>query len=181
MIIRIADICISFIGIILLSPLILLLIIFGWIDTSSPFFFQNRVGLNKSTFLLIKFRTMRQNTLSIDTHLVDQNAITSYGKLLRLTKLDEIPQLWNVFKGDMSIVGPRPSLLSQKELIYERQKLDIFLVKPGITGLAQIKGIDMSEPVILAKTDLKMISKMNLFYYFYYILFTILLIFSKRN
>ena len=99
-----------------------------------------------------------------------------FGKFLRRTKLDELPQLFNVLYGNMSLVGPRPCLLNQKKLISERKKRGVFKVKPGITGLAQISGISMETPTLLSKIDLKMIKKMNLFYYFYYIFKTILTI-----
>jgi len=106
--------------------------------------------------------------------------ITPFGYFLRFTKLDEVPQLLNVLIGDMSLVGPRPCLSSQRKLINERKKRGVFKVKPGITGLAQISGINMKTPTLLAKTDLKMIKKINIFYYFYYILKTLLLILKKR-
>jgi lipopolysaccharide/colanic/teichoic acid biosynthesis glycosyltransferase len=121
------------------------------------------------------------NTKLAATHLVHNSMITPFGYFLRSTKLDEIPQLLNVLLGDMSLVGPRPCLLNQRKLISERQKRGIYKVKPGITGLAQVSGINMSRPLLLAKTDLKMIKQMNLFYYFYYIFKTVLLIFRKKS
>ena len=128
--------------------------------------------------MLVKFRTMKINTISRGTHLVDPSNITSFGYFLRKYKLDELPQLWNVFNGSMSLVGPRPCLFNQKKLISERKKRGVCKVKPGITGLSQISRINMKTPTILAKTDLKMIKKINLYYYFYYILKTLL--FSKN-
>ena len=123
---------------------------------------------------------MNIGTLSSATHLVDSSNITTLGYFLRKFKLDEIPQLYNVLIGNMSLVGPRPCLLNHRKLIMERKKRGVFLVRPGITGLAQVNGIDMSTPTFLAKTDLRMIRQMNLFYYFYYILITFLTIFKKR-
>ena len=117
---------------------------------------------------------MKMNTLSSGTHLVDPSNITHFGYFLRKYKLDEFLQLWNVFIGNMSLVGPRPCLLNQKRLINERKKRGVFNVKPGITGLAQVSNITMKTPTLLSKTDLKMIKQMNLYYYFYYILKTFL-------
>jgi O-antigen biosynthesis protein WbqP len=174
--IRIFDFVFSLLGLIFLSPLLILIWFLGMFDNGSPLFKQKRVGHNLQFFILIKFRTMPIKTRSAGTHLVKDVKLTSFGYFLRATKLDEIPQLFNVFFGDMSLVGPRPCLLNQKKLISERKKRGIFKVKPGITGLAQILGVNMKTPTLLAKTDLKMIKKMNLFYYFYYILKTFLLI-----
>jgi len=107
------------------------------------------------------------------THLADANAVTAFGRFLRRTKLDELPQLWNVLKGEMSLVGPRPCLFSQEELIAERSRLGVFDARPGITGLAQVNEIDMSMPKLLAETDAKMIAAMSLAAYFRYILMTV--------
>ena len=177
--IRIFDIFISFIGIIFLTPLLILLWFIGIFDTGSPFFIQKRVGRNLKSFSLVKFRTMPIKTRSAGTHLTKNIKLTTYGYFLRRIKLDEIPQLFNVFFGDMTLVGPRPCLFNQKQLINERKKKGIFKVKPGVTGLSKISGITMKTPKLLVKTDLKMIKKLNLFYYFYYILKTILLILNK--
>lgn len=171
---RLFDFIFSFCGLIILSPILILLFIFGILDTGSPFFQQQRVGKNKSPFNLIKFRTMNVDTESVATHLADAASITQYGNFLRKTKLDELPQLWNVLKGDMSLVGPRPNLLNQKELISERDIRDVYRVRPGITGLAQIKSIDMSTPKLLAELDAKMVSNLTIFDYFYYITATVL-------
>jgi lipopolysaccharide/colanic/teichoic acid biosynthesis glycosyltransferase len=135
---------------------------------------QKRVGRNIKSFILIKFRTMPIKTRSAGTHLIKNVKLTSFGNFLRKTKLDEIPQLFNVLLGDMSLVGPRPCLLNQRKLIKERKKRGVFKVKPGITGLAQISGVTMKNPTLLSKMDLKMIKEMSLFYYIYYILKTVL-------
>ena len=171
--IRFSDIFLSIIGILLFSPVILIAFILILFDTGSPFFLQKRVGLNKKIFTLIKFRTMKLNTISVGTHLIDRTKITPLGKILRKTKIDELPQLWNVINGDMSLVGPRPCLLNQKKLIKERKKRGVFKVKPGITGLSQISGINMKTPTLVAKTDQKMIKEISLIKYFYYIFKTI--------
>ena len=172
--IRIFDIFFSIIGLIFLSPFLILIWFLGLLENGSPIFIQKRVGQNFKVFELYKFRTMPKNTKSVGTHLIKNIKFTSFGFFLRRTKIDEVPQLINVLLGDMSLVGPRPCLLNQKKLISERKKRAIFNVKPGITGLSQISGINMKTPTLLARTDLKMISKMNLFYYFYYIFRTIL-------
>ena len=179
--IRLLDIIFSFLSLILFFPLFILIFLVGFLDTGFPLFIQKRVGLNLKNFTLIKFRTMKIVTLSVGTHLVDPSNITRFGYFLRKSKLDEIPQLLNVLIGHMSLVGPRPCLPNQKKLIIERKKKGIYKVKPGITGLAQVSGINMSRPALLAKTDLKMIKQMNLFYYFYYIFKTVLLIFRKGS
>jgi len=171
--IRIFDSCFSILGLLILSPLLLILLMIGWFENRSPIFLQNRVGRDQRPFLLVKFRTMPQYTPSIATHLVDTSSITIFGRFLRRTKLDELPQLWNVLRGEMSLVGPRPCLLNQNDLIYERAELGVFDSLPGITGLAQIEGIDMSNPLLLAKVDSCMLKKLNLLNYFKYICLTI--------
>lgn len=172
--IRLFDILASFFGLLFLSPVLIWLWIVGWFVNGIPLFRQQRVGRRQQPFVLVKFRTMRVNTTSIATHLVDASAITPFGSFLRRTKLDELPQLWNVLKGDMSLVGPRPCLLNQEELIVEREERGVFNVRPGITGLAQIRGIDMSTPELLAKTDAEMLKSLRVSSYFYYILMTAL-------
>src|SRR5690606_28614734 len=112
------------------------------IVVKSAIFTQVRVGKNMRPFTLIKFRTMKMDTLSVASHLAPIDSITKLGKFLRKTKLDELPQLFNVIKGDMSLVGPRPNLFNQEELIAEREKLGVYDVRPGITGKAQIMNID---------------------------------------
>jgi O-antigen biosynthesis protein WbqP len=172
--IRILDVLFAAVGMLVLSPLFLLVLILGWFDTRSSLFRQERVGRNRQPFTLVKFRTMRLDMVSIASHLADASAITPLGRFLRRTKLDELPQLWNVLCGDMSLVGPRPCLFNQHDLIAERAARDVFDVRPGITGLAQIQGIDMSTPELLAKTDAEMLRQMNAFKYFRYISLTIL-------
>jgi lipopolysaccharide/colanic/teichoic acid biosynthesis glycosyltransferase len=171
--IRIFDIIFSFLGLLLLIPIIFLLFLIGLFDTGSPLFRQERVGVNKKPFHLLKFRSMHVNTQAVATHLVQVSAITNWGSFLRKSKLDELPQLFNVLKGDMSFVGPRPNLFNQLDLIEERGKRGVYAMRPGITGLAQINKIDMSSPRLLAETDAKMIEHLNVWYYFKYIFLTL--------
>ena len=176
---RLLDFLFSLFGIFILSPLFFLLLIIGFFDNTSPLFKQTRVGIHQKSFTLIKFRTMPLGTKSAATHLVKNLKLGLFSSFLRKTKLDEIPQLWNVLIGEMSFIGPRPCLLNQRRLINERKKRGVFKVRPGITGLAQIKGITMKHPTLLSKTDQEMIKKLNVFNYFYYIGVTMLLIFKK--
>jgi len=167
------DFSASFLGLILLSPVIIVLIVFGLFDTGSPIFRQERVGKHKKPFTLYKFRTMELHAKSVATHMADQNDVTKFGSFLRRSKLDELPQLLNVLKGDMSLVGPRPCLYSQEELIMARESRGVYNFKPGITGLAQINEIDMSTPVLLSEVDARMLNDLNLSNYFKYILATV--------
>ena len=171
--IRLFDILISLIGLIICLPILSFLFLLGLLDTGSPLFFQKRVGINLKCFTLIKFRTMKIGTRNAATYLISSNNITLLGHFMRKFKIDELLQLWNVLMGHMSFVGPRPCLFNQRRLIRERKKRGVFKVRPGITGLAQILGIDMKTPILLSKTDQKMIKKMNLYNYFYYIFKTI--------
>lgn len=174
MLIRLFDVFFALFGLIVGLPLIVLLWLIVLWDMGSPIFRQDRVGRNQKPFVLVKFRTMRPDTASVATHLADASAITSFGHFLRRTKLDELPQLWNVLSGEMSLVGPRPCLFNQKELISERASRGVFDVRPGITGLAQVKGIDMSTPALLAETDAQMLKTLSLNSYLKYIVLTIL-------
>jgi lipopolysaccharide/colanic/teichoic acid biosynthesis glycosyltransferase len=171
--IRFFDILFSLVGLIILSPILIILFIIGYFDTGSPLFRQQRVGRNKVSFQLIKFRSMHLNTLSVPTHLANASSLTKYGTFLRKSKLDELPQLFNVLLGHMSLVGPRPNLLNQEELIKIRETLGVYNVRPGITGLAQINKIDMSTPKLLAETDAQMASNFTLYLYFKSIILTI--------
>jgi len=116
---------------------------------------------------------MNKNTKSVATHLANQSDVTKFGSFLRKTKLDELPQLLNVLIGDMSLVGPRPCLFSQEELISEREKRGVYNFKPGITGLAQINDVDMSTPVKLSEFDALMLKDLNLTNYLKYVLATV--------
>ncbi|PSW42959.1 sugar transferase [Photobacterium leiognathi] len=169
---RLIDFIVAFVGLLFLWPILLIVVIIGLFDTGSPVFIQTRVGKNKQPFQLIKFRTMSVDTESVASHLANNASITKLGAFLRKTKIDELPQLINVLKGDMSLVGPRPNLFNQEELIAERDKLGVYDVLPGITGLAQVQNIDMSTPKLLARTDREMIDTLNIKKYFRYILMT---------
>lgn len=170
--IRIIDFLAAFLGLLFLWPVLLVVVMLGLFDTGSPIFVQERVGRNKKPFKLIKFRTMSVETKSVASHLANNASITKLGSFLRKTKIDELPQLINVVKGEMSLVGPRPNLFNQEELIKERDAQGVYDVLPGITGLAQVQNIDMSTPELLAKTDKQMIDSLTLKDYFKYILMT---------
>ncbi|MCL7751311.1 sugar transferase [Guyparkeria hydrothermalis] len=170
---RFFDIVFSLFGLVVGSPLLLVLAVIGWFDTRSPIFRQERVGRDQKPFTLVKFRTMRPDTASVATHLASASSITPFGRFLRRTKLDELPQLWNVLKGEMSLVGPRPCLPNQEELIAAREKRGVFSMRPGITGLAQVNGIDMSDPIRLAEMDEVMVKNLTLKDYFRYLVLTV--------
>ena len=153
---RTLDIVLSFLGMIVLSPFFLLLVLAIKLDSKGPVLFkQKRIGLHKKHFYILKFRTMRIDTpKDTPTHLLEnpEQWITKVGKFLRKTSLDELPQIWNIFVGDMSIVGPRPALWNQYDLIEERDRYGANDVLPGLTGWAQIHGRD--ELPIAKKAEL---------------------------
>jgi len=154
---RLIDIVFSLLGLIVLSPIFLILVIAIKLETKGPvLFLQKRIGINKTHFYILKFRTMRLETPSdTPTHLLEnaEQFITKMGKFLRKTSLDELPQIWNIFIGQMSIIGPRPALWNQYDLIEERDKYGANNVPPGLTGLAQINGRDELPIEVKAKFD----------------------------
>lgn len=154
---RTIDVLLSGIGILVLSPILLILCVAIKLDSPGPILFtQKRVGIHKSYFQIYKFRTMRTDTpKDMPTHMLSnpEQYITRTGKFLRRTSLDELPQIFNIFKGDMSIVGPRPALWNQYDLIAERDKYGANDVLPGLTGWAQINGRDELEIPVKAKLD----------------------------
>lgn len=154
---RVIDFIISLLGIVILSPILLILILLIKITSPGPVFFkQKRIGIHKTYFNIYKFRTMRIDTpKDTPTHLLDNpdQYITSIGKFLRKTSLDELPQLFNILKGDMAIVGPRPALWNQYDLIEERDKYHANDILPGLTGWAQVNGRDELEIDVKAKLD----------------------------
>ena len=162
---RVLDITISFFGIILLIPIFLVLAVGCHLKFRSAIFYQERVGRNEVCFKLFKFRSMDSGAPEVPTHLLPERFITDFGRFLRKSKLDELPQLWNVFIGEMSLVGPRPNLPNQYQLMSARRRLNVYRVRPGITGLAQINGIDMSSPAVLAEIDEQMIAGFSTFQY----------------
>lgn len=154
---RIIDLILSIIGLIILLPLLLLISIIIKFTSKGPILFkQKRIGKNKKHFMIYKFRTMRVDTpKDMPTHMLNNpdEYITKIGKVLRKTSLDELPQIINIIKGDMSIIGPRPALWNQEDLIAERDKYNANSIKPGLTGLAQISGRDELEIPLKAKID----------------------------
>ncbi len=162
---RLIDMVLSLIGLILLSPIFLILIIAIKLDSRGPIFFkQKRVGINKSHFNILKFRTMKIDTpKDTPTHLLENpdQYITKVGKFLRKTSLDELPQIWNIFVGQMSIIGPRPALWNQYDLIAERDKYGANDVPSGLTGWAQINGRDELPIEVKAKLDGEYVEKIS--------------------
>lgn len=160
---RLIDICLAlFTAPFALSIILPLIIIIRLESKGSAFFRQARVGRNEVIFTIIKLRTMYESTPDVPSHETTGAMVTPFGRIIRRLKIDELPQIWNVLIGQMSFVGPRPCLKSQKELIEARRAMDVFGVRPGITGLAQVTGIDMSSPLILAETDRRYIIQMSL-------------------
>ena len=164
----------SFTVLIFVWPLLLFIYIVILLDIGSPLFIQKRVGKDKKIFNLLKFRTMKIGTPSLASHKINSSYVSNSGKILRKFKLDELPQLINVLKGEMSLVGPRPNLPLQKELIRERDLYNLYRFKPGITGLSQINNIDMSKPQLLAESDYKMMKNINQISYFKYLFRTLI-------
>lgn len=162
---RISDIILSLIGIVILLPVFFIIIISIKVDSKGPILFkQKRIGIHKRHFHILKFRTMRIDTpKDMPTHLLEnpEQWITSVGKFLRKTSLDELPQIWNIFVGQMSIIGPRPALWNQYDLIEERDKYGANDIRPGLTGWAQINGRDELPIDIKASLDGEYVKKMN--------------------
>ena len=171
--IRVIDFVAALCGLFLLSPFIFLIAVILFFEHQNPFFIQTRVGKNQKPFRLVKFRSMSPKAANLPTHEISGDLITKTGKFIRATKLDELPQLWNVLKGEMSLVGPRPCLPIQEELIEEREQRKVFSLRPGITGPAQVQNIDMSTPKLLAETDQQMVGKLSFTSYIKYVLMTV--------
>lgn len=162
---RVIDLTLSFIGIIVLIPVWIVLGLAIFVTDPGPIFFkQKRVGKNKKLFRILKFRTMKKSTPhDVPTHLLEnpEQYITKVGKFLRKTSLDELPQIFNIFAGQMSIIGPRPALWNQDDLVAERDKYGANDVKPGLTGWAQINGRDELEIPVKAKLDGEYVEKLS--------------------
>jgi len=172
--IRFFDVILSAVGLFVGLPLLGLLWGLGWLQNRSPIFRQVRLGRDQKPFVLVKFRTMRLDTDNVPTHMLSASSVTPFGHFLRRTKLDELPQLWNVLVGDMSLVGPRPGLPTHVALTEARARAGVFDARPGLTGLAQLRGIDMSMPDTLAAIDAQMLGNLTLSRYFRCIFATIL-------
>ncbi|MDX8524505.1 sugar transferase [Mesorhizobium sp. MSK_1335] len=151
---RALDLAVAAPMLVLAAPFLLVAMLAIRATSPGPAIFsQIRVGRQGALFACHKLRTMHRETPSLPTHEAQASSVTAIGKTLRATKIDELPQLWNVLKGEMSLVGPRPCLPTQTELVERRRQLGVLAALPGITGLAQIKGIDMSDPKLCAETD----------------------------
>jgi O-antigen biosynthesis protein WbqP len=151
---RLLEIALATAGLIIAAPVIVLAGVLVRRDSPGPALFrQVRVGRDGLPFTCLKMRTMYLDTGDRPSHDVGRSAVTRTGNILRKTKIDELPQLWNVVRGDMSLVGPRPCLPSQNELIEARRKRGVLKMRPGITGVSQIAGVDMSDPERLATLD----------------------------
>jgi O-antigen biosynthesis protein WbqP len=144
-------------------PVLLIVIVAIRLQSPGPAIFtQVRVGKDCRPFTCYKLRTMYSGTANLPTHEVKASSVTALGEHLRRFKIDELPQLWNVLVGDMSLVGPRPCMPSQAELVEARRRLGVFAVRPGITGLAQVRGIDMSDANRLAEVDAEYVRSQSL-------------------
>lgn len=133
------------------------------LDSAGPAILrQPRIGRDGQVFTCLKLRTMHQGTRVAASHEIGASAVTRVGRVLRRLKLDELPQLWNILKGEMSFVGPRPCLPTQTELIAERTARGVYAIRPGITGVSQVAGVDMSDPVRLATLDATYLTDMSL-------------------
>lgn len=172
--INLVDKVISGVALIVMFPIILGVAVVVFVIHGPPIFKQQRVGKDGKKFYLYKFRTMPTDTPNCPTHQLVKVKMDKVSLALRRFKLDELPQLVNVLRGEMSLVGPRPCLPSQIDLIEARNNKMLLRYQPGITGLAQIQGVDMSEPELLAEIDAKMMDELTLVSYFRYLVLTLL-------
>lgn len=178
---RFVDYSAAIFGLIFLFPIMVILAILIKLDSKGPALFkQQRVGKNGTVFTCLKFRTMAVGTKHVPTHQSSTSSITKIGNILRRTKLDELPQLINVMFGQMALVGPRPGLPNHEELIEARMKTGALDILPGITGLSQVEGIDMSTPTLLAERDGDYAKSKNIFYDINIIIKTLAAIVNKK-
>jgi len=160
---RAFDVAAATCGLVLLAPLVAACALAVRLSSPGPAIFrQTRIGKDERPFTCYKLRTMHLQTAHAPTHEMQANAVTSIGRSLRRLKLDELPQLWNVLKGEMSFVGPRPCLPTQVELIRARRRLGLAGLVPGITGVSQVAGIDMSDPERLAHSDARYVEDLSI-------------------
>jgi O-antigen biosynthesis protein WbqP len=160
---RAFDLAAAAVGLFVLAPVVVACALLVRLSSQGPVIFrQARVGKHERVFTCYKLRTMLTDTVHVPTHQMAASAVTPIGKHLRRLKLDELPQLWNVLKGDMSFVGPRPCLPTQVELIAARRRRGLADLLPGITGVSQVAGIDMSDPERLAASDARYLEAMSL-------------------
>ncbi|MDB8545632.1 sugar transferase [Turicibacter sanguinis] len=181
---RCFDLISSLMAIILFSPILLVLALIIKYSSPGPVLFkQRRMGLNNQEFMIYKFRTMRIDTPNVATHLLKnpEHYITPIGKFMRTTSLDELPQLFNILKGEMSVVGPRPALYNQHDLIEMRTKVNVHTVRPGLTGLAQVSGRDELELEKKVYFDQQYLEKQSFFYDLKLILLTIVKVFKSEG
>lgn len=182
---RVLDFSISMLGLIVLSPLFCVLIVWIKLDSRGPVLFkQKRVGIDKSHFLILKFRTMRIDTpRDVPTHMLQdpERYITRAGRFLRKTSLDELPQILNILKGDMALVGPRPALWNQYDLIAERDKYGANSIRPGLTGWAQVNGRDELEIPVKAALDGEYVKKMSFLFDLKCLLKTVSSVFKREG
>lgn len=179
--IRMLDILLSVLMFMVLSPVFLVIVMFYSFEGGSVIFRQRRLGKDQVCFTIYKFRTMPINTPQLPTHQLKNVNVSTFGKFLRATKLDELPQLVNVLKGDMSLVGPRPCLESQVDLIRLRSDSKLFSLRPGITGAAQIQKVDMEDPEKLIAIERAMLEKMTFSFYLKNLFLTPLALICKKN
>lgn len=178
------DILSSLIAIVLFSPILLALAMIVKCTSPGPILFkQRRIGKDNQEFMIYKFRTMRIDTPNVATHLLKnpEQYITPIGKFMRKTSLDELPQLFNILKGEMSVVGPRPALYNQYDLIEMRTKVNVHTVRPGLTGLAQVSGRDELENEQKVYFDQQYIQKQSFFFDLKLIFLTVVKVFKSEG
>lgn len=162
-VLRLLDLLLAAVGLVLGWPLLAVLCLVSWLDTgATPLIVQQRVGQHQRRFGMLKLRTLAKGAPALAAEFVSPSHVSKVGRLLRASKLDELPQLWNILLGDMSFVGPRPSLPCYQTLIAERAKRGVYRFRPGLTGLGQIHGVTMARPVLLARLDARMNATMGL-------------------